>query len=112
MQQLAPDYLAEIARQIGFISAFLGGIAATFMVALLVARAESRAAAWALGCSAAACVAFIVAVVATTKLAVTLRPDAPASVANSAALAKGRLLSFGSFMVGTHLLLACVGLSG
>jgi hypothetical protein len=112
VQQLPPEYLAEIARQIGFISAFLGGVAATFVVALIGHRDEGRATSWAIGCAAASCVAFIVAVVATTMLAVTLRPDTPATVAASAALMKGRLLSFLSFALGLYLLLASLGLMG
>jgi hypothetical protein len=110
MQQLAPTYLAEIARQIGFISAFLGGVSASFVVALLALPERGRASAWAIACAAAASVAFIVAVVATTMLAVTLHPDAPAGAA--AHSDRGRLLSFLGFAAGIYGLLACVGLSG
>ena len=115
MEQLAPDYLAEIARQVGFISAFLGGVAATFLATLVVARPQGpnrRIANWVIGCAAAASVAFIVAVVANTMLAISLRPDAPASAAGSGAPTKAPVMAFLSFMLGMYLLLACVGLSG
>ena len=116
MEQLAPDYLAEIARQIGFISAFLGGVAATFLATLIVAGAQDRRnqriVSLAIGCAAAACVAFIVATIATTMLAISLRPDAPVSVAGSGSPDGARLMAFLPFMAGMYLLLGCVGLSG
>ena len=113
MEQLAPEFVAEIARQVGFISAFLGGVAATFLATLVVARPHGphpRIASWVIGCAAAASVAFIVAVVANTMLAISLRPDAPTSAAGSGA--KAPVMAFLSFMTGMYLLLACVGLSG
>ena len=110
------QYLAEIARQIGFVSAFLGGVAATFLATLVVAGAQDRSnqriVSWAIGCAAAACVAFIVAVVANTMLAISLRPDAPASAAGPGATTKAPVMAFLSFMLGMYLLLGCVGLSG
>jgi hypothetical protein len=110
MQPLAPAYLAEIARQIGFIGAFLGGVSASFIVALLALPARGRASGWAVACAAAAAVAFIVSVVATTMLVVTLHPDAPAGMAHH--VDRGRAVSLLSFMAGIYLLLGCVGLSG
>jgi hypothetical protein len=116
VQQIAPEFLAEIARQIGFISAFLGGVAATFLATLVVAGAQDRShrriVSWAIGCAAAACVAFIVATVATTMLAISLRPDAPVSLAGSGSPTEARLMAFLPFMAGMYLLLGCVGLSG
>lgn len=110
MQPLAPAYLAEIARQIGFIGAFLGGVSASFIVALIALPERRRVSGWAVACAAAAAVAFIVSVVATTMLVVTLHPDAPAGMARH--VGRGRVVSLLSFMAGIYLLLGCVGLSG
>jgi hypothetical protein len=110
LEQLAPTYLAEIARQIGFISAFLGGVSATFMVALLALPSTGRTAGRAIVCAAAASVAFIVAVMATTMLVVALHPDAPAGAADKAGL--GRTLGLLAFMAGIYLLLASLALAG
>lgn len=112
MDKLNPAYLAEIARQIGFISAFLGGVSATFMVALLAMDVQSRIARWAIVSAAASSISFIVAVVASTLLVVILHPDAPMGAANMTSLNKGRVLFFLGFTGGMYLLLACIGSAG
>ena len=112
MLALAPDYLAEIARQIGFISAFLGGVAATFMIQLVSLSTPGRQRGWAILCAAAASVAFITAVVATTMLVMALHPHAPAANRTEGNIDTGRVLAFLSFGIGIYLLLACIGLSG
>ena len=112
MQQLSPDYLSEIARQMGFISAFLGGVAATFMIQLLGMDTPGRKRGWAILCAAGSSVAFIVAVVATTLLTIVLHPKAPPNVADALSMDKGRILAFLPFMLGIYLLLACIGIAG
>ena len=111
MQPLAPTYLAEIARQIGFIAAFLGGVSATFMVGLLaLPSSKERLAGRAILCAAAASVAFIVAVMATTMLVVALHPDAPAGAAGHAG--RGRAIGLLAFLAGIYLLLTSLALAG
>jgi hypothetical protein len=113
MQELPPEYLAEIARQIAFVSAFLGGFAATFLGTLLFAPSERRIAAWAISSSAMSACAFIVTVLALSMLVVNLRPDAPAAVVADAGQAvRARIVGFFSFMLGMYSLLASIGLSG
>nr|WP_295370147.1 hypothetical protein [uncultured Sphingosinicella sp.] len=112
MDDLPPAYLAEIGRQIGFISAFLGGIAATFMTALLAMRVPGRIGGWAVVCSAAAAAAFMISVVASTALVNVLNPLAPATVKAAAKISEARMLTFLPFLLGMYLLLACLGLAG
>lgn len=112
MQSLNAVYLTEIARQIGFISAFLGGVSATFMIGLLTLRDERKVIGWAVGCAAASAAVFVVAVVASTLLIMALHPEAPSNVANGYNLDRGRILTFLPFALGMYLLLACLGLAG
>ena len=110
MVPLAADYLATIATQVGGISAFLGGFAATFLAMFLTLGHQSRAASIAIGASALASVSFVVAVVATTALVAALHPHAPAGAAASAGIAQ---LAMGvSFLLGMLALLLSLGASG
>lgn len=109
MQPLAPEYLAEIARQIGALSAFLGGFAAAFFATLLALGSPRRTASWAIASAAFAAVAFVVAVVASTKLVIVLHPLAPANAGPGGA---ARTLMALGFVLGTYALLLSIGLSG
>jgi hypothetical protein len=111
VEPLAPAYLAALAGQIGSLSAFLGGFAATFLALLLTIEREDRVSAAAIGCAAGASALFIAAVVACTGLTAMLHPDAPRRVAGAGtALAQGVMT--GAFGLGTLLLLAALALSG
>jgi hypothetical protein len=112
MQELAPEYLAEIAKQIAFLGAFLGGFSAAFLGSLLVASSHRRTTAWAIASAAAAAVSFIVAVVGATTLVVALNPSAPANVARAASLMNARVVTVLGFTAGLYALLGAVGLSG
>jgi len=89
MQELAPERLAEIAKQI----AFLGGFSAAFLGSLLVASSHRRATAWAIASAAAAAVPFIVVVVGATTLLMALSPSAPANVARATSLTSARVVT-------------------
>ncbi len=110
MQPLVPDYLVALAQQIGTLSAFLGGLSAALLVALLAMQLPKRVAGWTIALAAAA-VSFIVSVVATTLLVTALHPHAPAAVAG-VGLLKGRVLTVLPFALGIFLLLGCIGLTG
>jgi hypothetical protein len=111
VEVLSPAYLAALAGQIGSLSAFLGGFAATFLALLLTMERDDRLGEAAIGCAAGASALFVAAVVACTGLTAMLHPEAPARVAGaSTALARGVMT--GAFGLGTLLLLAALGLSG
>src|SRR5690348_1352562 len=77
MQPLAPEYLAEISRQLATLSAFLGGFAAAFLGTLLGLASARWQTAWAAGAAAISAASFIATVVAATMIAVVLHPAAP-----------------------------------
>lgn len=112
MQTLPPDYLAEIARQIAFLSAFLGGFAATFLATLLVAGSPRRVAGWAIGGAAVAAGSFIIAIVAAVMLTIVSHPEVPPNVLAGSSVLRARLISTLGFFIGLLALLASLGLSG
>lgn len=111
MSALSPVYLSAIATQVGGLSAFLGGFAATFLAALLALGGRGRPAFLAIAFAAGSAVAFIVAVVASTALVAVLHPDAPAAVA-SAQSGGARAIMALAFLLGLYMLLFSLALSG
>lgn len=110
MDPLSPAYLVAIAAQMGGLSAFLGGFAATFLGTLLALRAKGRTATIAIGFAAASSVAFIVAVVGSTALTAALHPEAPQFGAPDV---RGvQVVMTLAFTLGLYALLVSLGLSG
>lgn len=112
MDALAPAYLIALATQIGGLSAFLGGFAATFLGTLLMKSHRSRVATVAIGFAAASSVAFIVAVVASTVLVAVLHPQAPVTAASAASPDGARAALALTFFLGLYALLVSLALSG
>jgi CBS domain containing-hemolysin-like protein len=110
MEHLDPQYLAEIARQIGFVSAVLAGFCAAFLGTLIGIRSESRAASWTISTATLSAVSFVCAVIASTKLVVVLHPAAPKGAA--AAAGSARIVFALSFILGLYSLLAAIALTG
>lgn len=111
MEALAPAYLSALASQLGSLSAFLGGFAATFLGTLLALGGRGRTASLAIGFAAASSAAFIVCVVASTALVSVLHPLAPATARAASPDAARTILTL-SFVLGLYALLASLGLSG
>lgn len=109
---MSPAYLASTAAQLGSISAFLGGFAATILATLVVSGIRSRPAALTIGLSAAAALAFIVSVVATTAFSAGVHPDAPSELAGPDRALQIRALMTLGFMVGVLCLMGAVAASG
>lgn len=112
MENLPANYLAEIARQIAFVSAFMGGFAATFLAQLLSSNSPRRVVSWAIIASASSACLFIVSVLALTMLAVALNPDAPPSIVGSSGVLKARAIGLATFLLGMYALLAAIAVSG
>ena len=110
MQHLAPAYLSTLATQIGALSAFLGGFAATYLATFLTAGQRTRPAAIAIGGAMVSAVGFIVAVVGSTMLIAALHPDAPANASRLAGTAQVTMTL--SFMLALLSLLLSLGASG
>lgn len=111
MPELAAGYLSDIATQVGALSAFLGGFAATFLGTLLALGLKGRMAGVAIGFASVSAVAFIAAVVASTALVALLHPEAPAVVGSVSSAGPRALMSL-AFLVGLYTLLVSLGLSG
>lgn len=112
MSELAPTYLVELARQMGFLSAFLGGFSGILLQILLPATGPRRLVPIAIGFTVMAGVAFIIALTASTMITTVLHPDAPASVAEASGVARALTVASMSFMLGLYGLLVSLGLSG
>jgi hypothetical protein len=112
MQPLNAEFLGETGRQIAFLSAFLGGFAATFLGILLQSPNSRRHVGWAAGAAAVASASFIVAVVSGSLLGLVVHPGAPPALANPTLLPPLRILIFITFIVGIYSSLLSLGLSG
>lgn len=112
MAALSPAFLQVWGAQIGGLSAFLGGFAATMLVMLLTTDSSSRAASWASVLAALAATAFVVAAISTTTLVAGSHPDAPASVARAAAHGPARIFAAICFGLGGYALTAAIGCAG
>jgi hypothetical protein len=112
MKPLNPDFIAEIARQLTSVSAFLGGFAATFLGILLQSNSSRRHVGWAAGAAAVASASFMISVIAGTLVALVVNPSAPQGFATPQFLPWARQILFVSFAVGIYSNLLSLGLSG
>lgn len=112
MQPMNAEFLAEMGRQIAFLSAFLGGFAATFLGVLLQSPSSRRHVGWAAGAAAVASASFLIAVISGTLFAVVLHPGAPLGIANPTFLPQVRTLMLITFALGIYSILLSLGLSG
>jgi len=113
---MTPEGLADLFRQLAFISALIGGFAFAFLGALLTLSSPRRIVGWAAGTALATAAGLIVCVVGWTLMAaqlVTTPPEAgsgafrfPASLNTM----HSRLSLL--FIIGMLLFLASLGLSG
>jgi hypothetical protein len=111
MVPLKPEYLTAIATQLGSVSAFFGGFAATVLVLFLTVGGRSRGSLVAAHASAVSAVSFIIAVMASSALIAIAHPDAPPATAARSTAAIRPLLAI-SFSIGMVALLAAIAASG
>jgi len=112
MEVLSPNYMIELAQQLAFVSAFLGGFAATYLATLIVANSSKKSADWSIGFAACAASFFIVAVIASVMITVVLHSDAPSRMSEQTSISVARVVSTLGFIFGIYALLASVGISG
>ena len=111
MTELPLNYIKELAEQIIFISAFLGGFSAAILGTLIVSDKKSKTLKILILGSSFSAVSFIIAVFAMTKLVMISIPGAPYPLsAESTNLP--RLTGSISFFFGIIALLFVVGTSG
>ena len=114
---MTPEGLAELFRQLAFISALIGGFAFAFLGALLAVPSRSRVVGWTAGTALATAAGLIVCVVGWTLMAakVVTAPPAESGAESfrfpaSLNLMHSRLSLL--FIVGMLLFLTSLGLSG
>ena len=107
-----PEFIAEIARQIAAVSAFLGGFAATFLGILLQSQSPRRTVGCAAGAAAVASALFMIAVVAGTGVALAVNPAAGPNFATAEFVPWARRVFLFSFALGVYSNLLSLGLSG
>lgn len=115
MPDVPPDYIAELYRQIAFISAVFGGFAAAFLGTLLASASEQRLGTYAVGFAAAAAVLFIVGTIGSTfTLLDVLRLDIQAFDAATwpGSTLRTKIVADLSSVLGMYALILAVGLSG
>ena len=112
MPSHTPQYLVDIATQLGILGAFLGGFAATLLVALLLHEKRQRVVVAAIVFAALSATAFIVAVIGATNLISQLHPDALANHAAPQLVQLSRLTMSAGFAIGVYALFGCIGVSG
>jgi hypothetical protein len=111
MQNLPVEYFKVLSEQLVFISVFLGGISATILGTLIVAKNETRVfKLMIIGLSLAA-VAFIIAVFGMNKVLIILANDSPYQKSQEL-LFYPRLVGGLSFYIGIYALIFVISLSG
>jgi hypothetical protein len=111
MDPIAPAYVSDVASQIGSLSAFLGGFAATFVATLLTINRDDRLMTASITLAVSSAVAFIIAVTASTMQVAIHHPEGPAFL-NGFPDERIRKTMLCAFLAGSLALLAGLGCSG
>lgn len=112
MNGQSPAYISALAGQMGSLSAFLGGFAATYLATLLALGHRGRADSYAIGGAAVSAVAFIVAVVASMLLVAAYHEAAPPELTTFLPVGAARNLMSLAVGLGIYGLLFSLGASG
>lgn len=111
MIELPPEFLVEVARQIAFVGAFLGGFSATFLGLVLTQNRSDGIGSWLIAALTMASCSFVISVITMTFLSISQHPGVPVDVVMET-INKHRTIGFLSFILGIYALLAGIGLSG
>jgi hypothetical protein len=111
MPEVNTEFITIVAEQLGFVSAFLGGVSATMLVTIVIFVDPKRSVSWIVGASALAACSLLIAVVASWRLILLVNTDLTSQVGLDmiALLYRSMLLGYG---VGFLSLLTCIGLAG
>jgi len=112
MEQITTGYFGELARQLAFVSAVLGGFAATFFGTLLAINSPTRVAGWAAALAAVSSSAFVCATLLATFISVATHPEAPSRVAVLSQSDGARLALVLLLLVGLYSLFGSLGAGG
>lgn len=111
MQEFDKEFITIVAEQLGFVSAFLGGVSATILVTIVIFVDAKRSVSLIVGASALAACSLLIAVVASWRLILLVNTDLSSQVGLNmiALLYRSMLLGYG---VGFLSLITCIGLAG
>lgn len=111
MPKMNADFIIIVAEQLGFVSAFLGGVSATILVTIVIFVDAKRSVSWIVGASALAACSLLIAVVASWRLILLLNTDLSSQVGLDmiALLYRSMLLGYS---IGFLSLITCIGLAG
>ena len=113
MPVLTPRYFVDLATQIGFLSAFFGGFAATMLIALLLHDKRQRVVLIAIGFATLSSAAFITTVIGATDVMFQLHPDRFSGPVTPQVLPfLSRVMVGVAFPIGIYSLFGCIGASG
>ena len=111
MLELPLPYINELAKQLAFISSFLGGFSVTFLGALILSDKEGRLMRSIIVSTAVSAFAFIITVMAMTQLIMVSTEGYPFKI-EQGDLSTSRVIGTLTFMFGVLSLLLTIGLSG
>lgn len=110
MESLPTEYLSHIASELAFVSAVLGGFAATFLAQLIDSQIKDKKASWCIGSLACSAVLFVVSTIYFTIVVINTYPGAGDYFIIP--LAAKALVAEITFIVGVYALLIAIGISG
>ena len=111
MMELPLPYLKEIASQLIFISAFLGGFSAAVLGTLIISKSDKKTLKYLILGTALSSTAFIVSVMSLTKLVMIALPGYPFEVSSSDTLFP-RLVGVFAFFIGIMASMFVISASG
>ena len=111
VQELPFTYLNELAKQLMFISSFLGGFSIVILATLIVSQPHSKLKKWLILTSAVSTVAFITSLFLMTKV-LLITTEGSIIEYTKASLGKTRTIGGLAFFLGLTTIFISVGISG
>lgn len=110
-QELKASYVVAVAEQISFVSAFLGGVAATILFSVIIFASEKRIVTFLVATATLSACSLLVSVIAGWRLIIALHPDLPFTPdPEKIELLWNSLIA--GYSLGVNSLIVSIGLSG
>ncbi|MEM7705305.1 MAG: hypothetical protein AAF358_07130 [Pseudomonadota bacterium] len=110
-QELKASYVVAVAEQISFVSAFLGGVAATILFSVIIFASEKRIVTFLVATATLSACSLLVSVIAGWRLIIALHPDLPFTPdPDKVTLLWNSLIA--GYSLGVNSLIVSIGLSG
>lgn len=110
-QELKASYVVAVAEQISFVSAFLGGVAATILFSVIIFASDKRIVTFLVATATLSACSLLVSVIAGWRLIIALHPDLPFTPdPEKIELLWNSLIA--GYSLGVNSLIVSIGLSG